>query len=163
MREIQAFRALSKDRGQFWVMSQKPERRLYSFAPFEIWSCTEIFVKMGSAHFQWPLCIQYLDKLAWEAAGSLLGTAPLVVGVWTVWSEQCLITSCAWEEQLTVQRETQSFKDQMWLQGITKELCFSIQETGIGYRFVCEASCSAPTEQGQWTPDATTIYQKALP
>lgn len=106
MREIQAFRTLSKDRGQCWVTSQK----LFSLAPFEIWSCTEIFVKMGSAHFQWPLCIR-LDKLAQEAAGSLLGTAPLVVGVRTVWSEQRLITSCAWEEQLTAQRERHSHSE----------------------------------------------------
>lgn len=161
--EIQAFGALSKDRGEFWVTSQKPDVRLYSFVPFESWSCTEIFAKMGSAHFQWPLCIQYLDNLAWEAAGSLLGTVPLLVGVRTAWSEQRLITSCAWEEQLTAQRDTQSSKDQMWLQCITKELCFSIQETGIGYRFVYETSCSARTEQGQWTPDATSVYQRASP
>lgn len=84
------------------------------------------------------------------------------------WSSDSLVWA-AFDNQLCMrgtahssERETQSFRDQMWLQRITKELCFSIQETGIGYRFVCETSCSARTEQGQWTPDATSIYQKAL-
>lgn len=32
----QEFRALFKDRGQFWVTSWKPARKLYSFVSFEI-------------------------------------------------------------------------------------------------------------------------------
>lgn len=35
-RETQEFRALFKDRGQFWVMSWKPAKQLYGFVPFEI-------------------------------------------------------------------------------------------------------------------------------
>lgn len=60
-------------------------------------------------------------------------------------------------------RDTQPHRDQMWLQCITKKLCFSIQETGIGYRFVYQTSCSARTEWGPWTPDATGINQSILP
>lgn len=36
LRENQEFRALFKDRGQFWDTSWKPARKLYRFVSFEI-------------------------------------------------------------------------------------------------------------------------------